>query len=90
MFYSFYSTLVSALTGESVAGARAPESNPLARNHGLASLSPALDGVGTHGVFTEGPQIPHILSCVSLSAHALPPFARFCHTCLPHFPMILH
>ena len=30
------------------------------------------DGVGTNGVFTEGPQIAYILSCLALNAHVLP------------------
>ena len=36
------------------------------------------DGVGTSGVFAEGPQIPCILTYFALGAHALPHFATFC------------
>ena len=45
------------------------------------------DGVGTNGVFTEGPQIPYVLPYVVLSAHMLPQFAICCHS-LPHFARI--
>ena len=45
------------------------------------------DGVGTSGVFTEGPRISHILPYDALSAHALPHFLPWFATCCSHFPM---
>ena len=40
------------------------------------------DGVGTNGVFTEGPQIQYCLSYLALNAHVLPHCAIFCHMLL--------
>ena len=50
------------------------------------------DGVGTSGVFTEGPQISHMLSYFVLSARMVPHVATFCNMCItvwPHVPLFI-
>ena len=43
------------------------------------------DGVGTNGVFTEGPYFLTFCNSIALSAHVLPHLAVFCYM-LPTFP----
>ena len=50
----------------------------------LAMYHPLPDGVGTIGVFTEGPQVLYVLPYLGLSAHTLPSFAIVCNM-LSHF-----
>ena len=45
-----------------------------------------LDGVGTNGVFTEGPQVLYMLLCVALSAHVC---ATVWHTCCHMLPLFV-